>query len=288
MFQFFFIFTFLLFTTVLSQTTTTTSSSPSSEPDCLNPDLLLTPAFRKKILDDVNAGRNKLKNGQLLLNNGEYALVPESMPELNWSCDFEEEMHEYGRQYCETQQSPNQNWTSFTGFFNSEHAYLVNSGTHNLNYYTYPANYLSQHTIYTGFAPNNVISALHDKAEYLGCAIYDCQRDSNNENIFPSDPSYTIMNMMFCRVSPDVDFGEKVYEVSPTANANFPSQDVICGDGHGGDIEMRQIILEKINAVRQQIQQGTYILKNGYPALQAVNMPNLVKNILFNLKNVNN
>uniref|UniRef100_A0AC34GJF3 Uncharacterized protein n=1 Tax=Panagrolaimus sp. ES5 TaxID=591445 RepID=A0AC34GJF3_9BILA len=85
-----------------------------------------------------------------------------------------------------------------------------------------------------------------------------------------------MMNIFICKISPDVDFGEKVYEVSPSENATSPSQDVICGDGHGGDIEMRQIILEKINAVRQQIQQGTYILKNGDPALQAVNMPDLV------------
>uniref|UniRef100_A0AC35GR27 SCP domain-containing protein n=1 Tax=Panagrolaimus sp. PS1159 TaxID=55785 RepID=A0AC35GR27_9BILA len=258
----FFIFAFL-FTLTLSQTTTT-----SSGPECFNSSLLMTPILRKQVLDYVNDVRNTLKNGQLLLQNGEYALLPQSMPELDWSCDFEEEMYEYGNEFCNTQMLPSQNWTWLSwGTYSLSLADVVFYGTHYANINGYTANYLSQHTIYTGFAPNNQISVLHDKAEYIGCAIYDC-----NTGGTPSPTS----NIFFCRVFPDVNFGEKVYEVSSNANAHFPSQDVICGDGHGADIPMRQMILEKINAVRQQIQQGTYILENGDHALQAINMPTLI------------
>lgn len=65
-----------LFASAFGQTTL------SSAPSCSNSNFLLTPALRGQILDYVNDARNTLKNGQLLLYNNKYALIPETMPEL--------------------------------------------------------------------------------------------------------------------------------------------------------------------------------------------------------------
>uniref|UniRef100_A0A914YPJ4 Uncharacterized protein n=1 Tax=Panagrolaimus superbus TaxID=310955 RepID=A0A914YPJ4_9BILA len=85
------------------------------------------------------------------------------------------------------------------------------------------------------------------------------------------------MNYLHCKITPDVQFGgEKVYEVSENSIAYWPSQDVICPEIYGINIALRQMILEKVNAVRQKIQQGTFLLQNNLFALQAQNLPNLV------------
>ena len=185
-------------------------------------------------------------------------------------------MHEYAEEVCNTQVYTGTNFTFAMLGGGITHSGTVNSalGIYN-NVDGRAATYLSQHTIYTGTSSQpNTISVLHDKAETIGCAIYECLIN-NNQNQYNAPTSYN-MNFLFCKVTPEVQFGEKVYEVSSSANANFPSQDVICPQTQFMNIEIRQMVLEKINAVRQKIQDHSYILENGDKALKAANMPNLV------------
>uniref|UniRef100_A0AC34FJ42 SCP domain-containing protein n=1 Tax=Panagrolaimus sp. ES5 TaxID=591445 RepID=A0AC34FJ42_9BILA len=262
---------FLFASAALAQSTT------SIEPSCSNPNLLLTPSLRGEILDYINDARNKLKNGQLLLENGEYALIPESMPELSWSCEVEEDMYEIAKEACTTNTFYGINYTWVSGISTPDPTYqnLIYAGLHYHDIAGYYANYLSQHTIYAGASSNNIISALHDKAETVGCAIYECLKD-DEVTMYPGAPTSYSINYLFCKITPDVQFGQKVYEVSPNAITNFPSQDVICLETDNIDIELRQMVLAKINAVRQKIQQGTYLLENGQYALKAINLPNLI------------
>uniref|UniRef100_A0AC34F481 SCP domain-containing protein n=1 Tax=Panagrolaimus sp. ES5 TaxID=591445 RepID=A0AC34F481_9BILA len=233
---------------------------------CSNPNLLMTPTLRKQVLSYINLARSNLKAGQLLLANNEYALQPITMRRLTWSCEVEEDMHEIAGEVCQTGILTFDNVTWQNNAADLSHAELVSGGLNILDIAMQYQNYLSEHTIYTGTASSAMISFLHDKAETAACAIRDCLHSSG---------SFT-SNYLYCKITPDVQFGEKVYEVSPNAVANWPSEDVICPEVYGLEIATRQMILEKVNAVRRKIQQGTYFLQNSLPALQAVNMTDLV------------
>uniref|UniRef100_A0A914P129 Uncharacterized protein n=1 Tax=Panagrolaimus davidi TaxID=227884 RepID=A0A914P129_9BILA len=108
--------------------------------------------------------------------------------------------------------------------------------------YFYPQ--LGRHNLYllpeTTYLMNHIV-ALSDKAQHIGCAIQHCK---------------------------NLEFGDSIYKVSPSANYIPPTQDVICQNMGGMRIEEREAILQKINEARNQISQEMYQLPNGNKALK--------------------
>uniref|UniRef100_A0A914XU22 SCP domain-containing protein n=1 Tax=Panagrolaimus superbus TaxID=310955 RepID=A0A914XU22_9BILA len=240
---------------------------------CSNNNLLMTPTLRQKVLNVLNLARNKLESGQLLLNNGEYAVQAASLPDLTWSCELEEEMFERMEESCDSPlnadlQSLGLTWT-FNRFDDSDAETLVDAMLENQSVLTgFYHVQLSRHNLYlepiSTFGTQ--IIALSDKAQYVACAIQNCNISAVSSGwALPGE----IMNNIYCKVSltEQLEFGDEIYQISPSVvNYIPPSQDVVCPSS-GMVIEQREAVLEKINAARSQISQSNYPLPNGNNAL---------------------
>jgi hypothetical protein len=243
-----------------------------SSTTCSNSNLLMTPTVRQQILDYLNEARGKLENGQLLLNNGKYALKAESLSELTWDCETEERIYDWLEDTCIDNTLRWEEQRNMTWYYSK---YNFNGDDNNANVlvsdmlvdFSSRAGYYNQqfarHTIHLNngntFAPYSDYNfALSDKAQHVGCAIQHCHK-----NWGPGYPEFTI-DQIYCQIplSEDLKFGDEIYKVAPSVNYIPPTQDVMCESGTV-TIEDREEILRNINEARTQISQGTYQVGNG-------------------------
>jgi hypothetical protein len=242
---------------------------------CSNSNLLMTPALRQQILDYYNEVRSTLENGQLLLNTGKNALQAESLPDLTWDCEIEEKIYNWLEETCDLPGADSiSNANNMTWIYsrrNNDNAdTLISEMLAGQPYltgvyeYFYPQ--LGRHNLYllpeTTYLMNHIV-ALSDKAQHIGCAIQHCSM--SEKNIYGMNFPAHINNRIYCQISlsENLEFGDSIYQVSPSANYIPPTQDVICQNMGGMRIEEREAILQKINEARNQISQGTYQVGNG-------------------------
>uniref|UniRef100_A0A914PZY6 SCP domain-containing protein n=1 Tax=Panagrolaimus davidi TaxID=227884 RepID=A0A914PZY6_9BILA len=230
----------------------------------------MTPILRQQILDYLNEIRGKLENGQLLLNNGKYALPADSLSELIWDCEIEERTYNWMEENCiaTIKEDPFQNnMTWIYNRYNNDNADTLVSGMLTSQTYFSGVSFqeLSRHNLYINPSSNLMknIFVLSDKAQRIGCAIQNC-------NLGASSGIQYISNNIYCQLflTEDIEFGNEIYKISPSANYIRPTQDVIC-ESSVMTVEEREVILEKINNARKQISQGTYQLQNGNTAIQS-------------------
>uniref|UniRef100_A0A914P961 Uncharacterized protein n=1 Tax=Panagrolaimus davidi TaxID=227884 RepID=A0A914P961_9BILA len=256
---------------IMGQTTSSTN------PTCSNSNLQMTPSLRQKVLDAMNEVRQTVKNGQMLLYNGQYALPAEEMPILGYNCEKEEDIHEYLEAACAAFPStnPNNPVPDFTWNYYGSDVGAKDNFVHNGLYYsakfgissTYS---LSRSPFFTGPQGSGALNVINSKAQTVSCAIYDCDVRGKVSN-YPGNITTTIM----CTLDSKVQFGEAFYDVASSAtNYIPPSQDVICPDTIF-TIERREMIMSKINEIRSKIAAGNYELQNGNNALKATNLNNL-------------
>uniref|UniRef100_A0AC35GZR7 SCP domain-containing protein n=1 Tax=Panagrolaimus sp. PS1159 TaxID=55785 RepID=A0AC35GZR7_9BILA len=262
----FVLLSFAVYAIVFGQQSTTT---------CSNSNSLMTSASRQKILNVLNLARNKLESGQLLLNNGKYAVQAASLSDLTWSCEMEEEISEWiGEQSCDLYlsssnlQSFNMTWY-YQRMDNSNIETFIDLFIENnpmLQGITFTQ--FSRHNIYLQTNPTYVADHIHafsDKVQHIACAIQTCDANALYNGIYGN-----VLNKIFCKVSltEDLKFGDEIYQVSSSANYIPPSQDVICPSKGRMIVEYREAVLEKINLARYQISEGLYEPENGGIILQ--------------------
>uniref|UniRef100_A0A914QG99 Uncharacterized protein n=1 Tax=Panagrolaimus davidi TaxID=227884 RepID=A0A914QG99_9BILA len=245
-----------------------------SNPTCPNINLEMTPNLRQKILDAMNTARKTVKNGQMQFYNGQYALPAAEMPNLIWSCAKEVELHHYLKSACDANPEPHGpipdiSWNHF-GIDVADYVAFIENGFSQSNgtFGMSSSLFMARSPIFTGTQRLDIYYA---NAQTMGCAMYDCDigKKAGNEGIG------NFSTQVVCSVDPKVQFGEELYEVSSSAtNYIPPSQDVICQDSIFG-IELREMVMAKINEIRSKIQDGSYELENGEIALRASNLNNL-------------
>uniref|UniRef100_A0AC35GSL6 SCP domain-containing protein n=1 Tax=Panagrolaimus sp. PS1159 TaxID=55785 RepID=A0AC35GSL6_9BILA len=230
----------------------------------------MTPILRQQILDSLNEIRSKLENGQLLLNNGKYALQADALSELIWDCEIEERTYNWMKENCiaSIKEDPfENNMTWIYNRYNNDNTDTLVSGmlTDQTYFSGISFQQLSRHNLYINPSTNVMknIFVLSDKAQRIGCAIQHC-------NLGASSGIQYISNNIYCQLflTEDIEFGNEIYKISSSANYIPPTQDVIC-ESSVMTVEEREVILEKINNARKQISQGTYQLQNGNIAIQS-------------------
>uniref|UniRef100_A0AC34G698 Uncharacterized protein n=1 Tax=Panagrolaimus sp. ES5 TaxID=591445 RepID=A0AC34G698_9BILA len=233
----------------------------------------MTPTLRSKVLNVLNVARNKLESGQLLLNNGKYALQAATLPDLEWSCEMEEEIFEYMEDICPSfpnfnLMTSNLTWVysrydetnveTFVDAMLQENEMFL-TGTHYTQF--------ARHNLMVHVYPVNHIIAFSDKAQYVACAIQNCDIHTFNDGSMPWIQG-DILNNIYCKISltEELEFKDEIYQVSPSANYIPPTQDVVCKNTER-TVDQREAVLEKINAARSEISLGTYSLPNGEPVV---------------------
>uniref|UniRef100_A0A914YGX9 Uncharacterized protein n=1 Tax=Panagrolaimus superbus TaxID=310955 RepID=A0A914YGX9_9BILA len=154
----------------------------------------MTPLLRQKILDAMNNARQTVKNGQMLLSEGEYALPAAEMPDLVWNCEKEEELHEFLQDYCEAYPFMNGNfptqinlldisWNHFGLDVSDYDTFIQNGITINPTFGMFTSNFMAHSPIFTG---SSRLDVYYSKAETLACAMYDCEVGNKVGNGYPA------------------------------------------------------------------------------------------------------